>query len=294
MRTEKNINRIVKKIEQIPTLPIISKQIQSLFKDDNVTIQQVTEIIQADPPLTVKILKIVNSSFYGLLNNISSLDHALVILGFKEVRNIVLGFSIQKSFAQNDTSFDRKRFWKHSIVCSQVAKFLGKHFNTVDDGTFFLSGLTHDIGKLVIDQYFHEEFNSIIDYISNNRATFSKAEKEILGVTHYQIAAKLLKQWYLPNKVIMQIFYHHAPWHDNNFTAGSIIVYLSNILTKMSGYTCLEDEKQTQISDLINPSALNFINKNGFDFDQGSSEKLIKLISEFTSAEKNNVLKIFD
>jgi hypothetical protein len=174
------------------------------------------------------------------------------------------------------------------------SNFINVNFNTVDDGTFSLSGLTHDIGKLVIDQYFHKEFNSIIDYVSNNRVTFSKAEKEILGVTHYRIAAKLLQQWYFPEKVIMQIFYHHAPWHDNNFTAGSIIVYLSNILTKISGYTCFEEEEQTQISDLINPSALDFINKNGFELDQQFSEKLIKLISEFTSAETNNVLNIFD
>jgi len=293
MPNDKNIARIVQKIQQIPTLPIISKQIQGLFKNDDVSIKQVREIIEKDPPLAVKILKVVNSAFYGLLNNISSLDHALVILGFDEVKNIVLGFSIQNFFNKSSNSFERQRFWEHSIICSQIAKFLGNQFNIVDDGTFFLSGLIHDIGKIVTDQYFHDDFESIINYISENNSTFSKAEKEVMGVTHYQIAAKILQQWHFPKKVTMQIFYHHAPWYDNNFTSGSIILFLANILAKMAGYPCSQNEKGIQISDIISPSILEFINKNGFDLDQASFEVLINHIREFTSSETNHVLDIF-
>lgn len=293
MNDEKNIDRIVLAIEQIPTLPIISKQIQDLFSNNDVNIQEVVKIIERDPPLAVKILKIVNSAFYGLLNKVSSLDHALVILGFEEVKNIVLGFSIQNFFSQTSNSFDRKSFWKHSIMCSQIAKFLTRHFNILDDGTLFLSGLIHDIGKLVTDQYLHDEFDSIINYISTNHVTFSEAEKEIIGVTHYQIGAKLLQQWHLPKKVTMQIFYHHAPWHDKNFTTGSIIVYLANMLTKMSGFTCLREEKKVQVSDVISSSVLDFINKNGFEIDKESFEILLQHIHEFIASEKNNVLNIF-
>lgn len=294
MQSEKQIDRIVQTVEQIPTLPIISKQIQELFSNQDVPIRKVGEIIERDPPLALKILKIVNSAFYGLLNNVSSLEHALIILGSEEVKNIVLGFSIQNFFNQSSNAFERKRFWKHSIICSQISKHLGRHFNIIDDGTFFLSGLIHDIGKLVADQYFHDDFNTIIDYISSNQSTFSKAEKEVLGVTHYQIAAKLLQQWHFPKKVIMQIFYHHAPWYDKNFTSGSIIVYLANILTKMTGYTCFHYEKKIQIAEVISPSVLDFINKNGFELEQQSFEILLEHIQEFISAEIDKVLNIFD
>ncbi|MCP4715341.1 MAG: HDOD domain-containing protein [Deltaproteobacteria bacterium] len=293
MTTEKDVDRIVKKIDQIPTLPIISQQIQELFHQEEVSIKQLREIIEQDPPLAIKILKIVNSAFYGLLNNVSSLDHALVILGFEEVKNIVLGFSIQNYFKNTNTSIDRKRFWEHSIICSQVAKYLGRHFNIVDDGTFFLSGLIHDMGKMVFDHYFQEEFGSIIEYISRNNSTFSKAEKEVLGVTHYQVSAKLLQQWHFPRKVIMQTFYHHAPWHDKNHTSGSIIIYLADMLTKMNGNTCLDEEKQVTIDDALSPSVLEFINKNGFDLDRNAFELMQTHIREFIESERQNVLNIF-
>ncbi|MEI6125347.1 MAG: HDOD domain-containing protein [Pseudomonadota bacterium] len=294
MSTEKNIDRIVRTIDSIPTLPVISMQIEKLFRNENVSTRQIEDLIQHDPPLATKLLKLVNSSFYGLINKVSTIDHALIILGFNEVRNVALGFAIQNHFTPSSKSFDPKRFWKHSIICSQIAKFLGKHFNMVDDGTFFLSGLIHDIGKLVIDQYFKDEFAAIIDYIEVHKSSFSKAEKEILGVTHYQIAAKLLQQWHFPRKVIMQIFYHHAPWYDKNFTSGSIILYLANILTKISGYTCFEKEKEVADSDIMKPGTLEYLNKNGFELDEVSLKKLQNLINECITAESDNVLKIFD
>ncbi len=291
---EKKVEKIVATIEQIPTLPIISDHIQTLFKDDDVSVKQLESIIEKDPPLAAKLIKLVNSSFYGLLNKIGSIEHALVILGFREVRNVVLGFTIQSHFNNIKGSFDPKRFWKHSVVCSQIAKYLGKHYNTVDDGTFFLSGLIHDIGKLVIDQYFPEEFSQITDVISSENITFSKAEKEVLGVTHYQVGAKLLQQWQFPRKVTMQVFYHHAPWHDKNYSSGSIIIYLSNLLAKIVGYPSLDDEQKITPDDILKPSVCDFINKNGFELDRDSFDTLLISINEFIAAEENNVLNIFD
>lgn len=292
MRTEK-IDRIVQKIDQIPTLPIISKKIMRLFDDENVSIKQISEIIEKDPPLALKILKIVNSAFYGQLNNVSSIDHALVILGFGELKNVVLGFSIQNFFRKSSKNFDPTRFWKHSIICSQITKLLVKYFKIVDDGTYFLSGLIHDMGKLVIDQNFQKEFVSILDYISANNTTFSRAEKKIMGVTHYQVAARLLQKWQFPKKVIMQVFYHHAPWYDKNFTHGSIITYLANILTKSTGFTCFEHEKEVPPSKILSPSVLKFINRNGFDIDQESFQVLTDNMNEFIASESDSMLKIF-
>ncbi len=293
--SNKNIDEIVQKIEQLPSLPIISEKMQKLlFNSDDVSIKQIGNVIESDPPLAVKILKIVNSSFYGMLNNVSTIEHALVILGINEFKNVILGFSIQKYFVNSNKNFDPKRFWKHSVICSQIAKFLSKHFKIIDDGTYFLAGLTHDIGKLVIDQYFHKDFIAITNYITTNKTTFSSAEKEIMGVTHYQIAAKLLQKWNFPKKIIMQIFYHHAPWYDKEFTQGSIIIYLSNILTKIAGFTCFEHEKAISPNNCMTSSVFDFINKNGFEIDQESFEKLQENINEFLSSEANDVLKIFD
>ena len=251
--------------------------------------------MEKDPPLAAKLIKLVNSSFYGLLNKISNIDHAIVILGVKEVKNIALGFSVQRYFSQNHESFEPKTFWKHSIVTSQIAQYLGKKFNTPDDGSFFLTGLIHDIGKLVIAEYFRDEFSNIINYVTERKVSFSRAEKEILGVTHYQVAAKLLQNWHFPKKVTMQVFYHHAPWHDKNFSAGSNIIYLANIFAKTTGFASSEQEKTFQNEDLlIKPSVIDYLNKSGIDFDRDTVNLLKTNIQEFLAAETDNVLKIFE
>lgn len=292
--TNETIDRIVQTIEEIPTLPVIASQIRSLLKNDDTTVKHLENIIMRDPPLAAKILKLVNSSFYGLLNKVSTIEHALVILGFQEVRNVVLGFSLQNHFPDDNATIDRTRFWKHAIVCSQIAKYLGKHFRIPDDGTFFLSGLIHDIGKLVIDQYFPDEFVRIVETVSTGQTTFSQAEKSVLGVTHYQIGAKLLQQWQFPPRVVMQVFYHHAPWHDKNFTSESIVVYLANMFTKMTGYSCLAEEKHMTGTDITDTAICEFLNKNGFELDCSSYEHLLGGINEFLAAERTNVLSIFD
>ena len=290
-----NKNKLVKRIQQIPTLPIISQKILTVVGNENASFKELVRIIEKDQALAIKILKVANSAFYGFLSKISSLEHALVILGINEVKSIVLGFSVQNFFSHSESdAFDRTRFWKHAIICSQVAKLLGRHFNMRDDDSLFLAGLIHDIGKVVLDEYCHEEFLQIIEHVSSNNSTFSQAEKEILGTTHYQIAATLLKQWKFPDKVIMQVLYHHAPWYDENYGTNSIIIYLANVFTKLSGYSCHTDEKQIDLHAFSNSSEIDFIIKGGFDLDYEAIKNLTSHIQEFISVEADNVMRLFE
>lgn len=294
-KIERNKDKLVKRIKQIPTLPIISQKIMSIVGNENASFKELVQIISKDQALAVKILKVANSAFYGLLGRVSSLEHALVILGTDDVKYIVLGFSVQNFFSHGESdAFDRTRFWKHAIVCSQVAELLGRHFKTRDDGSLFLAGLIHDMGKVVLDQYCHEDFLQIIEHISSNNTTFSQAEKEILGTTHYQIAAKVLRQWNFPDKVIMQVLYHHAPWYDKNYGTNSIIIYLANIFTKLSGWSCHPDEKQIDPHAFATSSQIDFVIKSGFDLDYETIKSLTSQIQESISVEANNVMTLFE
>ena len=294
METNKNRDRIIKKIEELPTLPIVSHKIMEVTKQEGVSFQEIAKIVEKDQALALKILKIANSTFYGFLSRISSLEHALALLGTHEVKSIVLGSSIHNFFSDNRSDgFDRQKFWEHAILCSQTSKFLGTYFNIREDDSIFLSGLIHDMGKVVIDQYFHEEFLQIIEYVSTKNTTFSNAEKAILGTTHYQIAAKLLKQWKFPAKVIMQVFYHHAPWYDKNYEANSIILYLANIFTKLAGYPCHQGEKRIDIDEFANSAEVDFVIKSGFYLDHKTIKNLINHIRESASEEADNMMSFF-
>ncbi len=290
----KNLEHYTREIERIPTIPVISKEVLTLLSDEDVSIKKLAQVIEKDQAMTVRILRIANSAFYGTLSRVSSIDHALVILGIAEIKSILMAFSIRDFFRNaKGNSFDRNRFWKHAVICSQVAKYLARYFKIPSDETLFLSGLIHDMGKVVFDQYFHEEFVKIVAFVNENHVTFSEAEKQVIGVTHYQVAAKLLQQWQFPQKVVMQVFYHHAPWHDTGESIGSITVYLANLLTKMAGYTCLEGEKKIELSQFASSKAMRFIVKSGFDLDASSLEKLVLQIQDFITTERDSVLSIF-
>jgi len=291
---DKNKERLIQQIEELPSLPIISHKILDLAADKQTSFKDLSNIIERDQAVAVKILKIANSSFYGFLGKVSSLEHALALLGTDEVRSIVMGFSVYQFFSSDkDDSFDRTQIWKHAILCSQITKFLGMHFRISDDGSLFLSGLIHDIGKVVIDQYFHEEFLQIINHISAHHTTFSSAEKEILGVTHYQIGAKLLKQWNFPHKVIIQVLYHHAPWYDKDYEVNNIILYLANILTKLSGYPCHPQEPLLNLREFAHSPEINYINKSGFELDYAILAKLLGHIKEVVESESGNLMSLF-
>lgn len=293
-RIRKDLEQVVRTIEQIPTLPVISQSALEIIEDERSSFENLAVVIETDQALATKILRIANSAFYGLISKVSSLEHAIAILGTKELKSIILGLSVYNFFSSNGRSLDPTQFWRHSIVCSQVSKLLGTHFDIRNDETLFVAGLIHDIGKIVVDQYFHEEFLEIVDLVTSNRTTFSRAEKEILGTTHYQIGAKLLQHWNFPKKIIIEVLYHHAPWHDQNCETGSIIIYLANIFSKLAGYPFLAGEKRVDPYEFGKSPELSFIIKSGFELDYEAIKNLTSHVEKFTYEEAGNVMKMFE
>lgn len=291
---EDRFESILNKIEELPTLPVISQRILELMADENASNRDIAKLVENDQSLALKIMKIANSAFFGSLTRISSLEQAMVKLGMNEVRSIVLAVSVYDFFSNSDSGvFNRKRFWKHGIVCSQTAKYLGTYYRTGND-TLFISGLVHDMGKAVLDEYFHDDFLSIINYLELKRCTFSEAEKTVLGTTHSQIAAKLLGLWKFPENIIQQIMYHHAPWEDKNYEKGSIMLYLADIITKATGFSCHADEEEMDPQAFLLSGEADYINKNGFKLDYDSLERFVKHARESIVEEADSMMRFFD
>ena len=280
------VEALIKTIEDLPPLPDISSSIMKALNEPEVSIISITELIEKDIAIATQILKVANSPAYGAVSTISTIQHAIMMLGLDEVRGLLLAFAVQEFFdtAPEDKTV-RKRFWTHSQVCSYTAVLLSHHFKQNDTSSFFLSGLIHDIGKLVVDQFMHEEFQQIIAHTREQSCTFRDAEKEILGVTHYQIGGKLLQQWNFPKQVTMQVFHHHNPWKDSAFTSGTFIIFLADVLTKIAGFPCLELERKFTIEDFCKSKALHIINQNGFEIDCFLLEKFVGQIQEFAACD---------
>lgn len=284
---ELKLEALILTIEQIPTLPDTSTEIMALIDDETASIDTITQFIERDQALALQILKYANSPFYGAIRTVSSVKKAIVVIGLNEVKSLLLAFTIQKFFETSGKDQEnRKKFWKHSLVCSHIANYLARSFQLSSDNTLFISALIHDIGKIVADQYLHAEFQAIVDHVEQNNSTFNDAEREILGLTHYQIGAKLLEQWSFPEQVIAQVYYHHAPWLDKIYLKGSTIIYLANILTKMSGFPCLDGEKKLDADQFIKSKAMKLINESGFSIDGDAIKQLLENIKDILADDR--------
>jgi len=200
-------------IQNLPTLPIIAVRLLELLKSENSSIREITEIMSIDPAIAATVLKVANSVLYALPQKVDSLRRAFVVLGTNEIANIVLSISFARAFpwTKNSVYFDRKKFWEHSIVTGYITRLLAKELGLKTHGEEYTAGLIHDIGKLIMDQYFHREFVEALNISAKKRIPNYIAEKMIMGTTHMQLGGMLADKWKLPENLKQAILHHHKP-----------------------------------------------------------------------------------
>jgi putative nucleotidyltransferase with HDIG domain len=217
----------LEKIENLPTLPIVVQQIQKLIASPNSNMVQIASIIVKDQAITARVIRLINSAFFGMGGNVTSIHQAIVLLGLNTVKNMVMGVSVVKMFedsAGNASLFDRQKFWMHTFACALGAKKIAKKINMREPEDFFLAGLLHDIGILVLDQFFHQDFIGVIRDAVERKIDYVKAEQDRMGLTHAEIGEYMGRKWKIPEVLVHSIRYHHQPLFIARELAGSIQV----------------------------------------------------------------------
>jgi HD-like signal output (HDOD) protein len=210
-----NILQRMHEIHELPALPEVLMKVQSLVNSDEGNAATLARITEQDPSLSTKILKVANSSYYGPVNQrISSLPFAIARIGFNEVRNIVTAISCIKQFSKRSNLLDYKAFWRHSLTAAYITKIVADaaqvHSAAQDRQFYFLTGLLHDIGILVFDQFFHKEFEEIVDYGLKKECSFLSAEQQVAGKeSHQVVGSALLELWKIDPTVISGVRFHH-------------------------------------------------------------------------------------
>jgi putative nucleotidyltransferase with HDIG domain len=277
---DKEITTLVQRIEAIPPLPMVARQVMELLQDEETPMGKIAELVEKDISLASRILTLANSPFYGTLSKVSSIDHALVLLGLNEVRAALLAISVHRFFsgqseASRASGREKRHLWRHAIVCSQTAKMLANHFKVEGADAIFLAALLHDVGKVVMQCFLPPLFRRVAAEVKEKKHPFSKAERRIIGATHYQVAAKLLQQWQFPARIILPVFFHHAPWHAKEFSNAAAIVYLANRLAHMAGYPTLPEEPETDPQQFAESDQCLFLVRSGFDLDASLLSRLV-------------------
>ncbi len=214
------IKRITESIIGLPTLPTIISKMIELIDNPRTSAAALSKIISTDQALTARLLKLANSAYYGFPREISTVNMAIVVLGFNTVKDMGLSLSVFDAFKnlESNAIFDISRFWEHSIACGIASRMLARNYRSRFAGEAFVAGLLHDIGKVILNQYFHKEFKIIIEKISAGM-TLEQAEATTIGTNHSQIGAWLAEKWNLPKIISETILYHHTTMESQERTS---------------------------------------------------------------------------
>ena len=199
--TQAIVNKALAAIGEIATLPEVTVKIIEVVEDPKGTARDLHEVIKRDPALSAKVLKVVNSAFYGLPGQVASVDRAIVLLGLSAVKNIAIAASISRMFkgAKATDAFDAKALWRHSLAVGVAAKMISTAAGDVaGQDEMFLAGLIHDLGLLMERQAFPEELNTIVSKVSAGEGTFLEMERAVLGATHQDFGDGLTTKWEIP------------------------------------------------------------------------------------------------
>ncbi len=264
----------LEKVENLPAFPAIAFEVIKLTRDSSSTSKDIEKVIEKDPNLVSQILKMANSSFYGLSREVNSLNHAINLLGFVQVENIVM-ISVMLTSVKKlplHKHFNRDKFLEHSFGCGVTAKIIANMLNMNFSAAEFSGGVMHDIGKVLLDLYAPDALDEILENAYKKGISFYDSEMELYGINHSLLGAKLLSIWGLPNELMDITEHHHNPKEANNKLLVST-VHVADLLTYSEGigfggnyakFTLEEDEgwkiitKNIELSEKIDLELFTF------------------------------------
>lgn len=209
------VKKVMAAIRELPTLPSVVNRINQLLNDPKTQVADLARVVSADQSLSVRVLKLINSAAYGGDHKSNDINQAIMRLGFRSVAQVVTNVSICNMFKDDfEGLFDRSEFWRHSVAVAVISRMLASESRHPRPDEAFTCGLLHDIGKLILDQYLHQEMATILKNAREKRLTFHQAEKATYQVDHTTIGEMAAKTWRLPILVVVSIKHHHTRLED--------------------------------------------------------------------------------
>lgn len=238
----KDVVEQILRSDRLPTLPVVAVQLLCLTASDEVSCADIAVLISQDVSLSVRVLRVVNSSFYSFNQEVTTITQAVSLLGLNAVRSLVLSFCFMGMDGYSHTYFDFKKFWQRSVVAAIAAKLILEHVEGSNPEEILVSGLLQNLGEFILALILPDEYRPVYDKLQDGQWVDSVAEKKILTVDHAQIGYEVAKSWGFPSHLCLTILYHHRPnlyEGDCSATQQSLTaIYLSSVLLQI-----LESEK---------------------------------------------------
>ena len=223
------ISDLIKGDERLATLPEVFYRLREVVDDPDCDFAQIGEIISMDPGLTVRLLRVVNSAFYGFSSEVETVTHALSIVGTEQLMQLVLATSVLSQFKGiRKDLINQEVFWKHSISCGLAARALAALTGEYQVERFFVAGLLHDIGRLVMCLRAPKEFSRALEFSQSSGDRWYRSEIKIFGFDHSEVGDALLKSWNLPERLRESVKFHHRPHAATAFPRETAVVHIAD------------------------------------------------------------------
>ncbi len=230
---QKKTKLVLSNVYNLPAVSQVMMEVSNLLDNPTTNTAQLSAMIGKDQGLASKILSIANSPLYGLPRKVTTIDFAILIIGYQDIKNIVIALSMIESFKnKTDKYLDQKEFWMHSIIAGNASKRIAEDLGFRIGSEAFVGGLLHDLGIPVIHKYFHSDFVEIVNKVNEGGMTFAEAEVDQLGYGHNEIGKFLAEKWNLPQAHCNTIENHHKPHSATENVVLASVVHLADYMTQ--------------------------------------------------------------
>jgi putative nucleotidyltransferase with HDIG domain len=230
MSKAEKIKSITKRIQSLPTLPPVVRKLTTMVESPDVTAKEVGKLISSDQVLSAKVLKLVNSPFYGFPGRISSISHAIILLGFNVIKGVVLSASVFELMEKSMVGL-----WEHSLGSAIVSGAIARTLGLNEPEEISTAALLHDIGKVLVRVSLTADYDRISRIVEEKGCSFREAEVEVLGVDHADIGLWLSQEWGMPERLIIPISQHHEPEAAVKFKDRVAVVHIADSLIRAFG-----------------------------------------------------------
>lgn len=232
-----DLEQLVQAESQIASFPAIVNRINEAVDDPKGNVDTIGRIITEDPALAARLLKIANSAFYNSSFPVDTVTRALTMIGTKQLKELVMAtFAMQAFAVYSGKEVDMAKFWHHSIACGVVARAIATARRMMNTERFYLIGLLHDVGHLIIHTKLPEYIGPLFERCQSGKEPTFRAEQELLGFHHGSVAGGLLRAWQLPADLYQPIEMHHTPSKAEDFPMEAAIAHVAEVIAVGMGH----------------------------------------------------------
>ncbi len=226
-----DLTDFIAKADVLPPVPHVMVKVNQLLNDPNSCVDDFESVISQDQVISSRLLRLVNSSFYGFENNIETVGQAISMVGSKQISDIVVGLSITSMFSESpEFPFNLEAFWRHSLACGVAGRVIGMYEGAQDTEAYFIAGLLHDIGRMLFIFNDPSGYAGIMEKNASTGEHLYILEKELYGFDHAELGGFLTKEWKFPESLQASVRWHHVPEEAQSAKQLTAAIHLANLV----------------------------------------------------------------